>query len=72
MVPPKNGVLRLWVPQLGQAAVAAADGLPEVLAVAAIPAATLDGLLAWFVVQSSRKVSSALPRSDCRFRSVKQ
>ena len=54
MVPPKNGVLRLWVPQLGQAAVAAADGLPEVLAVAAIPAATLDGLLAWFVVQSSR------------------
>ena len=54
MVPPKNGVLRLWLPQLGQAAVAAADGQPEVLAVAPIPAATLDDLLAWFVVQLSR------------------
>ena len=46
MVPPKDGVLRLWVPRLGQAAVATAVGQPEVLAIAAIPAATLDDLLA--------------------------
>ena len=55
MVPPKDGVLRLWVPQPGQAAVAAADGQSKVLAVAPAPAATLGGLLAWFVVNFSRK-----------------
>ena len=55
MVPPRNGVLRRWILQPGTVMIEAADGQPEVPAVEAIPAASLDDLLAWFVVQFSRK-----------------